>query len=211
MAGSAAFARIERDVLRLAASIDHGRVCSYADLGAAIDVPARHVAYIVSRMDKATRAQYPVHRLVGNGGALPQKPESTSALLEAENITVANGKVRDFDQLRCLPSVQSAPPERTTRPPEHTRSARGEPALSELRGLGPASVAMLAAAGITSAAQLKQADVFALYAKLKRLFPKTSTNLLYAMIGAVDNQDWREVARERRTQVLLRLEDMGML
>jgi DNA transformation protein and related proteins len=211
MPASPAFARIERDVLRLVATIARGRVCSYGDLGAAIDVPARHVAYIAARLDKAARVQYPVHRLVGNGGALPKKPEGISALLEAENITVANGKVRDFDQLRCLPSLQKAQPERTTRPPEHTRSALGEPALSELRGLGPASVTMLAAAGITSAAQLKQADVFALYAKLKRLFPKTSTNLLYAMIGAIDDQDWREVARERRTQVLLRLEEMKLL
>ena len=103
-----------------------------------------------------------------------------------------------------MPNLQSAQP-------EHKRGASGEPALSQLRGLGPASVAMLAAAGITSAAQLQEADLFTLYAKIKRQFPKTSCNLLYAMIGAVDDQDWREVARERRTQVLLRLEDMGLL
>lgn len=95
--------------------------------------------------------------------------------------------------------------------PTHKHGPGGEPALSQLRGLGPASVAMLAAAGISSAAQLQKADLFTLYAKIKRQSPKTSTNLLYAMIGAVDDQDWREVARERRTQVLLRLEDMGLL
>jgi DNA transformation protein len=38
-----------------------------------------------------------------------------------------------------------------------------------------------------------------------------SLNLLYALIGAVEDRDWRDVAREDRTAILLRLEDMGLL
>ena len=38
-----------------------------------------------------------------------------------------------------------------------------------------------------------------------------SLNLLYALIGAVENRDWREVARYDRTSILLRLQDMGLM
>jgi DNA transformation protein and related proteins len=87
----------------------------------------------------------------------------------------------------------------------------GGAALSELRGLGPASVQMLASADITSAAQLRKADLYQLYARIKAGHPRTSINLLYAMMGAVDDVDWRDVAKDRRTEVLMRLEDMGLL
>ena len=216
MPTSPAFERMSRDVLRLASTVPFGRVCTFADLGAVIDVPARHVAFMVLRLDAADRAKLPVHRLVGAGGVLSAKAISAKTIeqlakLQLEGIAVVSGKVLNFETLRYLPSAQSASLERTTRPPEHQRSAAGEPALSDLRGLGPASVAMLAAVGVTSAAHLRRADVFNLYATIKRQFPKTSANLIYAMIGALDDQDWRVVARERRTQVLLRLEEMGLL
>jgi DNA transformation protein and related proteins len=214
MAGSPAFQRIQRDVLRLCSTIPVGRVCTYADLGAVIDVPARHVAYIVSRLDDAMRVRYPVHRLVGAAGKLPAKPATLAAQLAQEGITVAKGAVVGLPAVLFVPSAataQVAKLERRTRPAEHTRAQDGGAALSELRGLGPASVQMLASAGITSAAQLRKADLYKLYAQIKAKHPRTSINLLYAMMGAVDDVDWRDVAKDRRTEVLLRLDDMGLL
>ena len=38
-----------------------------------------------------------------------------------------------------------------------------------------------------------------------------SLNLLYALIGAVENRDWRDVARDDRAGILLRLQDMGLI
>lgn len=35
-------------------------------------------------------------------------------------------------------------------------------------------------------------------------------NLLYALMGAQEDRDWREIARERRSEALLRLDDMGL-
>jgi DNA transformation protein and related proteins len=70
---------------------------------------------------------------------------------------------------------------------------------------------MLVGAGITTAAQLRKADLFKLYATIKSTHPRTSINLLYAMMGAVDDQDWRQVAKDRRTEVLMQLEDRGLL
>jgi hypothetical protein len=78
-----------------------------------IDVPVRHVAYIVSRVDDATRAQYPVHRLVGHGGKLPAKPTDLASLLAQEGVTVMHGLVMALPSVRFIPdaaAVQSAKP-----------------------------------------------------------------------------------------------------
>jgi predicted flap endonuclease-1-like 5' DNA nuclease len=80
------------------------------------------------------------------------------------------------------PRVQSIKPVkrgRSTRPPRLTRESGGEAALSELRGLGPASATMLVSVGIHSAAQLRKADLFTVYAKVKQQHPRASINLLY--------------------------------
>lgn len=88
------------------------------------------------------------------------------------------------------------------------RAASRQPraALAALPGLGPFSAALLARAGVRDLAGLKARDVFDLYAELKRLEPVTSLNLLYALIGAREGIDWRTVARERRTAILLELD-----
>jgi len=80
-----------------------------------------------------------------------------------------------------------------------------------LPGLGPKSRAMLAVIGITSAEQLRGRDPFEVYAELKAAHAGVSLNMLYGLIGAVENRPWREVARDDRTMILLRLEDMGLL
>jgi DNA transformation protein and related proteins len=215
MSASPAFARIERDTLRLAALIPHGRVCTFAELGSAIDVPARHVAYIVSRLDAAARKTVPVHRLVGEAGALQKKVAAEqAAALETEGISTANACVQNFAALAFTftkATVNTAKVERTTRPPEHRRSPSGAPALSELPGLGPVSIEWLKAAGIKDAGALRKADAFALFAKIKATRARVSVNLLYALLGAQENVDWRTIARERRTEILMRLDDAGLL
>jgi len=83
--------------------------------------------------------------------------------------------------------------------------------LSRARGLGPASVAMLATMGVCTLEELRAVDVFDLYHQLKQRHSSVSRNLLYALIGAQENRDWREVARSDKTSILLRLEQMGLL
>jgi DNA transformation protein len=82
--------------------------------------------------------------------------------------------------------------------------------LSHLKGLGPKSTAQLAALGITSVAQLRSSDPFEVYARLKANLSGTSLNFLYALIGAIEDRHWQEIKRERRTEILLRLEEMGI-
>ncbi len=78
------------------------------------------------------------------------------------------------------------------------------------RGLGPRSRAQLAALGITTPAQLRERDAFEVYAALHAQWPGAGRNLLYALLGAQEDRDWRAIARERRTEVLLRLDAMGL-
>ncbi len=84
-----------------------------------------------------------------------------------------------------------------------------EPKLADLKGLGPKSEAMLSTVGIITVAQLRASDPFEVYARLKAALPGTSLNALYALIGAIEDRHWQDIKRERRTEILLRLEEMG--
>ncbi|MCP5205751.1 MAG: DUF4332 domain-containing protein [Hahellaceae bacterium] len=82
--------------------------------------------------------------------------------------------------------------------------------LRDLRGLGPKSEAMLVEAGIHSVDEFLQTDPYQLYKNLKEANSSTSLNFLYAIIGAQENCDWREIARLRKTEILITLDDMGI-
>ena len=78
--------------------------------------------------------------------------------------------------------------------------------ISELPNLGPKSQAALAAAGITTVAQLRRLGSVAAYAKTRRAGANVSLNLLWALEGALTGLAWQVVAREHRTSLLLALE-----
>lgn len=79
-----------------------------------------------------------------------------------------------------------------------------------MRGLGPKTAAVLAGLGIETAAQLRASDPYAVYARMKAQHPGTSLNALYALIGAIEDRHWLDIKRERRTEILLRLSDLGL-
>ncbi|MBB5205101.1 DNA transformation protein [Inhella inkyongensis] len=79
-----------------------------------------------------------------------------------------------------------------------------------LLNLGPKSRLWLAELGIHTGAQLRQRDAFVVYADLKRRQPGASLNLLYALLGAQQDCHWQQVKREQRSDILLRLDDMGL-
>lgn len=87
----------------------------------------------------------------------------------------------------------------------------GRPGPATFQGLGPKSQQWLAAIGITTPEQLAAQDPFAVWARIKATQPGVSLNLLYALIGAVEHRDWRDVARDERTRILMRLQDMGLM
>jgi DNA transformation protein and related proteins len=83
-------------------------------------------------------------------------------------------------------------------------------ALSSLKGLGPRSEEMLPQVGIHNADDLLAADPYEIYKRLKATVPGTSINALYAIIGAIEDRNWQDIKRERKGEILMRLEDMGL-
>jgi DNA transformation protein len=81
------------------------------------------------------------------------------------------------------------------------------PTALRLRNLGPASARMLAAAGVHTAEQLHASGAVAAFLAVQDAGLKPSLNLLWALEGALTQRDWKEVARQERTPLLLQLDD----
>lgn len=79
-------------------------------------------------------------------------------------------------------------------------------AIADLQGLGPKSQQMLAAAGISTIAQLRRLGAVRAFARVRALQGNTSLNLLWALEGALTGLPWQVVAREHRLSLLLALE-----
>ncbi len=82
--------------------------------------------------------------------------------------------------------------------------------VADLPGLGVKSAAMLSVVGIDTVEQFNQCDPFELYQRLKWKQPSTSLNFLYAIIGAQEGIHWQSIAKTRKTEIMLRLDDMGL-
>ena len=102
MTASPFFARIKGDVLRIVASVPAGRVVTFADVGAHLDVAPRHVAYILAMLDPIEAATLPWHRAVtadGELGTPKAGPDGATqrALLAAEGAALdPQGRITDF-------------------------------------------------------------------------------------------------------------------
>jgi len=82
--------------------------------------------------------------------------------------------------------------------------------LRDLKGFGPKSEEILAQVDINSVEDFMKVDPFELYARLKEKVKGTGLNSIYAIIGARENVHWQEVSRTRKTEILMRLDDMGL-
>lgn len=67
---------------------------------------------------------------------------------------------------------------------------------------------MLKAAGIHDRDALRVLGPVAAYLAVKRVASNASLNLLWALEGELSARDWRVVAREDRTRLLLQLDDL---
>ncbi len=88
------------------------------------------------------------------------------------------------------------------------RAAAPGGALARLPNLGPASAAMLHAAGITTPEQLRALGSVAAYDRVRRSGVRVSLNLLWALEGALCGLPWQTVAQEHRTSLLLALDTL---
>ena len=90
MPKSAAFIRIRQEVLEVVHHVPSGRISTYADIGSALEVMPRHVAYILSQLSATEREAVPWHRVVSSGGLIPARTdrELQAALLRSEGVVV---------------------------------------------------------------------------------------------------------------------------
>lgn len=79
--------------------------------------------------------------------------------------------------------------------------------ITDLKSLGPKSQEMLARAGVTSIAELRNLGSVAAYVIAKRANSNVSLNLLWALESALSGESWQEVARFHRTSLLLALDE----
>jgi alkylated DNA nucleotide flippase Atl1 len=79
--------------------IPPGRVTTSASIGDELDVPAPHVAYIISRLP--TDTPLPWHRVVAQDGALSRgrRGAEQQARLTSEGLRVEAGRVADLDEV----------------------------------------------------------------------------------------------------------------
>lgn len=79
--------------------------------------------------------------------------------------------------------------------------------LKKLKGLGPKSEAQLNQIGIFSKGDLITIGPIRAYIRLKNEGQtNVSLNFLYAMVGAIRDIDWRQIAREEKALLLMELE-----
>ncbi|MFZ4536619.1 TfoX/Sxy family protein [Propionivibrio sp.] len=79
--------------------------------------------------------------------------------------------------------------------------------ISELKSLGQKSQEMLACAGITTIAQLRDLGSVEAFVRTKRAVPGISLNLLWALESALSGEPWQEVSRRHRTSLLLAVDE----
>lgn len=82
--------------------------------------------------------------------------------------------------------------------------------LKALKGLGPKSYEMLQRVGIETVEDFHAEDPFELYRRMIEAGVPANLNLLYAMIGAQEDLHWQEIKKDRKTEILFRLDDMGL-
>ncbi len=84
--------------------------------------------------------------------------------------------------------------------------------IRDMRGLGPASEEQLRQIGINTPDELRAAGSIQAFVRLNEHFgAKQSLNFLYALVGALEDRDWRDVAKNDRGRLLLALEDLQEL
>src|SRR5687768_5211441 len=93
----------------------------------------------------------------------------------------------------------------TKRRSQNRASARlpRSPEASRLLGLGPKSLAVLSAAGISSRDQLERLGPVQAFIAAKAVEPAVTLNLLWSIAGAITDTHWSKLPGDLRSSLLL--------
>jgi methylated-DNA-protein-cysteine methyltransferase related protein len=100
---SVAFARIRAEVIRLVALIPAGKFTTYGSIAVHMNVVARHVAFVMSRLTPEESAALPWHRVVGRDARISPNMDAKLAReqrrrLRAEGMKInRDGFIEDCD------------------------------------------------------------------------------------------------------------------
>ena len=76
-----------------------------------------------------------------------------------------------------------------------------------MKGIGPKSEKCLYEIGIKTPEELKKVGAVRAFIKLRNECSiKPSLNFLYALVGALEGQDWRVIAKKEKSRLLMELE-----
>ena len=101
------FARIQQDVFKIMEAVPHGKLVTFKDVGAHLDVMPRHIAYILANIDALNCQIIPWHRAVAEDGILrtPKNDplgQNQLTALQGEGIATApDGRILDFGYHLC--------------------------------------------------------------------------------------------------------------
>ena len=74
--------------------------------------------------------------------------------------------------------------------------------IEDLRNLGPRSAEWLRAVGIETAGDVAELGPVEAFCRVRDAHPQTSITLLWALVGAADDVDWRDLDDETKTAAL---------
>jgi alkylated DNA nucleotide flippase Atl1 len=115
MAGSAAYARMRAALYERLDALPAGAVMPLDVLAAALNIPARHAASILSRIPPEEQDVRPWWRVIPSAGRFPAAAKLTArqraqvALLAAEGVAISpDGTMGDLDKRLVTPDMRDA-------------------------------------------------------------------------------------------------------
>ena len=112
MPKSKAFIGIKQDLLKIVQAIPAGQLTTFQSIGEFMNVPPRHIAYILTTLTDEEKLTLPWYRVVGKDGKL-SKPRyhplgaSQESLLKEEGIASKDGTVVQFKT--CFVAAEAFP------------------------------------------------------------------------------------------------------
>ena len=90
---SKAFARIRAEVIRLVGLIPEGKFTTYGSIAVHMNVMARHVAFVMSRLTPEESAELPWHRVVSADARISPNMPLASAKLQRKRLRAEGMKI----------------------------------------------------------------------------------------------------------------------
>ena len=97
---SKAFARIRAEVIRLVRLIPAGKFTTYGSIAVHMNVTARHVAFVMSRLTENEAKEVPWHRVVGADARISPNMQQSVAKVQRKRLRSEGMKINAADYIQ---------------------------------------------------------------------------------------------------------------